>query len=199
MQGVLGIAERGGRVVAGRIDEVSRESVNPYINKFIPWGSAISTDEHAAYRYLCGIAYEHGVVRHKRKEWKKGIHHTNTIEGYWSRLKNSIKGTPIHVSAKHLSKYGGEFSYRYNMRKARRLYLIVFWPASYCPLQKLRKILSMLRVLSRVRWILALLRAPRLAILRELRRHGLRVSGPSFFHQSFVYVVKAFRTEGAQN
>ena len=74
MQGVLGIAERGGRVVAGRIDEVSRESVNPYINKFIPWGSAISTDEHAAYRYLCGIAYEHGVVRHKRKEWKKGIH-----------------------------------------------------------------------------------------------------------------------------
>ena len=67
MQGVLGIAERGGRIVAGRIDEVSRESVDPYINKYVPWGSTISTDEHAAYRYLGGIAYEHGVVRHRKK------------------------------------------------------------------------------------------------------------------------------------
>jgi ISXO2-like transposase domain len=43
--------------------------------------------------------------------------HTNTIEGYWSRLKNSIRGTHIHVSRKHLWKYVSEFSFRYNMRK----------------------------------------------------------------------------------
>ena len=117
MQGVFGIVERGGRIVAGRIDDVTRETVDPYIKKFVPWGSTISTDEHSAYKYLGGIAYKHGVVNHRRKEYVNGIHHTNTIEGYWSRLKNSIKGTHIHVSARHLSKYVGEFSYRFNMRK----------------------------------------------------------------------------------
>lgn len=39
------------------------------------------------------------------------------MEGYWSRLKNSIRGTHVHVSGKHLQKYAGEFEYRYNRRK----------------------------------------------------------------------------------
>jgi len=43
--------------------------------------------------------------------------HVNTIEGYWSRLKNSIRGTHVAVPAKHLQKYAGEFEYRYNHRK----------------------------------------------------------------------------------
>jgi hypothetical protein len=47
----------------------------------------------------------------------RGDVYTNTIEGYWSRLKNSIKGTHVHVSDKHLWKYAAEFSYKYNMRK----------------------------------------------------------------------------------
>ena len=42
--------------------------------------------------------------------------HVNTAEGYWSRVKNSIKGTHVHVSAKHLPKYVAEFEYRFNMR-----------------------------------------------------------------------------------
>ena len=117
MQGVFGIVERDGPIVAGKIDEVSQASVDPYINRYVPWGSTISTDEHGAYKYLDGLAYEHGVVRHRQKEYANGIHHTNTLEGYWSRLKNSIKGTHIHVSPKHVSKYVGEFSFRFNMRK----------------------------------------------------------------------------------
>ena len=39
-----------------------------------------------------------------------------SIEGFWSLLKRSIKGTHVHVSAKHLSKYLGEFEFRYNLR-----------------------------------------------------------------------------------
>ena len=31
-------------------------------------------------------------------------------------LKRSIKGTHVHVSAKHLAKYLGEFEFRYNLR-----------------------------------------------------------------------------------
>jgi predicted RNA-binding Zn-ribbon protein involved in translation (DUF1610 family) len=41
---------------------------------------------------------------------------TNSIEGYWSLIKRSIRGTHVHVSAKHLQKYLGEFEFRYNLR-----------------------------------------------------------------------------------
>ena len=40
----------------------------------------------------------------------------NTAEGLWSRLKLGIRGTPVHVGAKHLPKYLAEFQYRFNLR-----------------------------------------------------------------------------------
>jgi len=51
------------------------------------------------------------------KNWANGDTHVNTLEAFWSMLKRSIRGTHIHVSPKHLSKYLGEFEYRYNRRK----------------------------------------------------------------------------------
>jgi hypothetical protein len=47
----------------------------------------------------------------------------NSIEGFWSMLKRGISGTHIHVSPKHLSKYLGEFEYRWNMRRVPHLML----------------------------------------------------------------------------
>ena len=60
--------------------------------------------------------FKHGRVKHQNQQWRNGIHHTNSIEGFWSQLKRSINGTHVHVSRKHLPKYLGEFEYRYNMR-----------------------------------------------------------------------------------
>lgn len=62
------------------------------------------------------MSYTHGRVNHKAKEYVRGIHHTNTLEGHWSLLKRAIRGTHVHVSAKHLWKYVSEFSYRRNFR-----------------------------------------------------------------------------------
>jgi hypothetical protein len=47
----------------------------------------------------------------------------NNLEGFWSMLKRGISGTHIHVSAKHLPKYLGEFEYRWNMRAVPHLML----------------------------------------------------------------------------
>jgi transposase len=47
----------------------------------------------------------------------------NSIEGFWAQLKRGINGTHIHVSAKHLPKYLGEFEYRHNMRSMPHLML----------------------------------------------------------------------------
>lgn len=55
-------------------------------------------------------------MNHGTGEYVRGHHHTNSIEGFWSQIKRSIRGTHVHVSRKHMPKYLGEFEYRYNMR-----------------------------------------------------------------------------------
>jgi hypothetical protein len=40
--------------------------------------------------------------------------HTNSIEGFWSLVKRTINGTHHWVSKKHINKYLGEMSFRYN-------------------------------------------------------------------------------------
>ncbi len=42
---------------------------------------------------------------------------TTRIEGFWSLLKRSIDGTYHHVTAKHLTEYIDEYSFRYSHRK----------------------------------------------------------------------------------
>jgi len=113
---VFGILERGGIVRAGPVAEADKSTLEPHILRNVQRGSTISTDGHVAYSDL-KLSYRHGVVNHSIGEYVRGQWHVNSIEGYWSRLKNSIKGTHVHVSRKHLWKYVSEFSYRYNMRK----------------------------------------------------------------------------------
>ncbi|MBI4006585.1 MAG: IS1595 family transposase [Gammaproteobacteria bacterium] len=113
---VLGMIQRGGDVITKVIPNTKNKTLLPLVYGNVKQGTTISTDEMAAYKSLPRFGYQHGYVMHSIDQWKKGIHHTNSIEGFWSRLKNSIKGTHIHVSRKHLPKYLGEFEYRYNMR-----------------------------------------------------------------------------------
>jgi transposase len=120
---VFGMVERDGTLRAGPVPNAKRITLQPIIAKNIQRGSIISTDEMSAYKSLTKFGYRHGAVNHSWEEWARydkrtdALIHTNTLEGYWSQLKRSIRGTHVHVSRKHLWKYVSEFSYRYNMRK----------------------------------------------------------------------------------
>lgn len=114
---VLGITERGGEIKTYVVPNRSRNTLEPLIEQHVPWGATVSTDELPAYKYLDATPGEHGVVRHMHHEYVNGIHHTNSIEGYWGRFKNSVRGTHVHISPKHTPKYLAEFDYRYNNRK----------------------------------------------------------------------------------
>jgi len=113
---VLGMVQRDGRVIAGPIPNRLKETIEPIVQRNVKRGAKISTDEHGAYNELAGLGYNHGTVNHAADVWVDGITHTNSIEGHWSQLKRSIRGTHVHVSSKHLWKYVSEFSYRRNMR-----------------------------------------------------------------------------------
>ena len=114
---VFGMAERGGDVRAEVVPDVRAKTIEPIIERNVAPGSTITTDELGTYNRLAEKGYEHGTVRHGVGEYVDGIHHVNSVEGFWARLKLSIRGTHVHVSGKHLPKYVAEFAFRYNMRE----------------------------------------------------------------------------------
>jgi len=114
---VFGMIERGGgKMRAGPVPDANRPTLEPIIRENVTRGSMASTDENPAYRDLPLLGIDHGTVKHGDREYVRGIHHTNTIEGYWGQFKRSVKGTHVSVSSKHLWKYVAEFSYRRNYR-----------------------------------------------------------------------------------
>ena len=114
---VFGVVERGGKIVADPIPDVTTYTVEGIINENVVAGSTISTDEHWSYHGL-KHAYEHGTLNHSREEYVRSKHHVNTLESHWSLFKRAVRGTHVHISAKHSWKYVSEFSYRRNMRKS---------------------------------------------------------------------------------
>ena len=114
---VFGIAKRGGDIMTKVVPNVKRRTLEPVIRVNVKAGSTIDTDDLRSYLRLTAAGYKHGVVNHSAGEYARGNCHVNSVEGFWSRLKNSIRGTHIHVSRKYLWKYAKGFEYRYNRRK----------------------------------------------------------------------------------
>ena len=115
---VFGMVERGGDVMTRVVPNVRRATLERHILENIEGSATVSTDELSSYSKIERFGYDHGTVNHSADQWVDGIHHVNSVEGFWSQIKRSIRGTHVHVSRKHLSKYLGEFEFRYNLRHA---------------------------------------------------------------------------------
>lgn len=118
---IFGMLQRDGDVIIRIVPNVRRKTLEPIIEANVAQGSVVNTDELPSYAKLFRRGYNHTTVNHGTGEYVCGSAHVNNIEGFWSQLKRSIKGTHIHVSKKHMSKYLGEFEFRYNMRKEQKL------------------------------------------------------------------------------
>ena len=114
---VFGMLERGGDVMANVVPNVRKKTLQPIIEENVVAGTTVHTDELKSYSGLTKAGFEHETVNHSAGEYVDGNCHVNGIEGFWARLKLSIRGTHVHVSQKHLQKYVKEFEYRYNRRK----------------------------------------------------------------------------------
>ena len=120
---ILGMVERGGDVFTKIVPNVKSATLVPEVKAAVAEGTSIHTDGLHSYKSLKLHGFQHAFVDHNRAEYVRGDCHTQTIEGFWAQLKRGINGTHIHVSAKHLPKYLGEFEYRYNMRTVPHLML----------------------------------------------------------------------------
>lgn len=115
-QPIIGMKERGGRVIAKVIEARLKEIMIPVILGSLKQDAEIITDEFNGYNDLSKI-YKHSTINHKNKKYVDGKIHTNTIENFWSIFKRGIIGTYHFVSAKHLQKYCDEFATRHNFMK----------------------------------------------------------------------------------
>lgn len=120
---VMGLVERGGRMAAEIIPNVKKDTLRKVVLDKVEPGSVVSTDELYSYGLLTGDGYQHGTVKHGRKEYayydyRTGAnHHVNSVEGFWRLFKASIRSTHVAISPKYMQRYLSEFTFRANHRE----------------------------------------------------------------------------------
>jgi len=113
---VLGVVERGGRVVAQASKKADGKSIQKFLQRVVdPNGTLLMTDEWGGYRQY-GRQLNWAVINHAT-EYANGMIHTNTIEGFWACVKRAWYGSHHHYSKKYLPLYVAEACYKYNDRK----------------------------------------------------------------------------------
>ena len=113
---VFGMLERHGKVITQVIDAPLREFIMPILKFYVTTESTLVTDGSQAYFPAKNHFAGHKIMSHSTGIYKRGIYHTNTIEGFWSQLKRAIVGQYHKISDRYLQKYLDEISFKYNHR-----------------------------------------------------------------------------------
>tara|TARA_B100000508_G_C11404112_1_gene249849 strand:- start:12 stop:653 length:642 start_codon:yes stop_codon:yes gene_type:complete len=118
LQPVLGMVERKGKVMARVIPAPLREVIMPLVREYITSSSTLVTDGSQAYFPAKNHFNAHKVISKASKIFKRGIYHTNTIEGFWSLLKRAIIGQYHKINLHYLQVYIDEICFKYNYRNS---------------------------------------------------------------------------------
>ena len=115
---IFSLVERGGKVRSFHVPSVNAKTLKPILLSQVASDANLMTDEAKVYMKIGQEFASHNAVCHSKGECVRGNAYTNTIEGFFSRLKRGLVGTYHHVSAFHLKRYVVEFDFRYNTRKS---------------------------------------------------------------------------------
>lgn len=122
---LLALLERNGNIITKVLDVSTGETIRPVVLSRIKMGSVLITDGFKAYMTL-DKTFTHEIINHANDEWGNGKIHTNTVEGFFSHLKRSLRGTHIQVSKKHLQKYVDECAFKYvNRKKGQKMFFSI--------------------------------------------------------------------------
>jgi transposase-like protein len=112
---IVGTVEKKGRVYVKIIEKLTGRNLLAMLKQIVNTEeSIVFTDEFKSYRSF-DEHVEHITIKHS-EGYGKGIKTVNTIEGFWSILKNGIKGNYRSLSKKYLPFYLAEYSFKYNNR-----------------------------------------------------------------------------------
>jgi len=112
---VVGAVEKKGKIYLKIIEKLTGRNLLAMLKQVVNVEeSVVFTDGFRSYRSFDDTV-EHITINHS-KGYGKGVKTVNTIEGFWSILKNGIRGSYRAVSKKYLPFYLAEFSYKFNNR-----------------------------------------------------------------------------------
>ncbi len=117
-QAVIGLMERGGRVIArpAKPGELRSKGLKKFISRFVDTASTLLiTDEFGGYSRVDEMML-HATINHA-VEYANGMIHTNNIENFWSLVKRAWYGQHHHYSKKYMNLYISEACYKVNQRK----------------------------------------------------------------------------------
>ena len=118
---VIGLAERGGNVLAKAVDSVTGVGVLEFIlGKVDTEESVLMTDESNVYQNVERII-ERKTVNHK-EQYVDGDVHTNTLEGFWGLLKRAWYGQHHKYKVRFMPLYVAEAVWKYNNRKRENVF-----------------------------------------------------------------------------
>lgn len=112
---IVGAVEKKGKVYVKIIEKLTGRNLLAMLKEKVNTSeSIVITDDFRSYKQFDDVV-EHITIKHS-ESYGKGIKTINTIEGFWSIIKNGIKGNYRAISKKYLPFYLAEFSYKYNNR-----------------------------------------------------------------------------------
>lgn len=107
--------ERNGKVLCVHVDSVD-DTINEYIDSKVGKQRKFYTDEFPTYQSLKENGYvNHGQVKH-RSQYMNGEVGTQSVEGFNSQLKNTLKRTYKRVSESNLQLIYNEESFRQSFK-----------------------------------------------------------------------------------
>ena len=116
---LLVAAQRGGDVVAKAISTHSRIAIGAALDGVMSADATVMSDGLPAYKHLGGdrphLSVTHSVGEYARTDDLIGRRvHVNRVESFNAFLRRAIVGVWHWVSAKHLQRYAGETTFRWN-------------------------------------------------------------------------------------
>lgn len=116
---VFAVVQRGGDVRASIMATVTGENVKAALLARVDRSADLLTDDLNVYRGVGSPFNSHRTVNHSAREYVNAADptsHTNTIEGFFSRVKRQLNGTYHAVSREHLHRYVAHAEFLYNAR-----------------------------------------------------------------------------------
>lgn len=117
---VMAIVKRGGGVRTRVVPTVTAENIREALDEHVEGGATVYTDQYRGYVKGTRLHDVHKTVNHSIGEYVNRDNpsiHTNTVEGFFSRVKRGLNGTYHAVSKKHLHRYVSQFAFAYNTRE----------------------------------------------------------------------------------
>lgn len=117
---VHALVERGGKVRASHVPDVTAKTLRKAIAKYVDPKSTMNTDEALAYYFMRSEFAAHGAVNHAQGEYvsRDGKVHINTAESFFAIFKRGVMGSFHSISEQHLHRYLSEFEFRWNERSS---------------------------------------------------------------------------------